>query len=728
MLGAVVRFLLKIIYRVDLRGRENYESAGERIFILYNPGSIIDTLLIDCLLPERVTLIADSAFAHKWWMRPVRALIRIAFIDFSSPMATLAMIRTLERDKRCMLFHSGQVSNDAHFFKALQAASFMAEKAGADILPVRIDGATRSIFSYARHRSRRRWFPRITVTVLPPQRPDFPDNLAPRERHHRMGLHMYNLMTELEYRSSVPPCNIMQLLMDRVAQAGRKFPIAEDQDRNVLTYGKLITNACVLGRAFRHLFRGEDRIGFLLPTSLPGLVAFFALLSGGFVPAMLNFTAGSSAVVSCCRTVQLSFVLTSRKFLKLADLGALEQALKDAGLHLVYLEDVAKKLSLGEKLGGLLASWLRIAPSCPDTDAAAIMFTSGTEGMPKAVFLSHRSINANRQQALSLLTIGSGDKLFNCLPMFHAFGLGICTLLPVLAGVRVFLYPSPLHYRIVPQLFYESQSTIICGTDTFCAGYSRYGRPYDFCHARLVIIGAEKMRESTQQTWMEKYGLELYEGYGATEAAPLLAVNTLANKRAGSVGRLIPGVEYRLQEVPGITEEKTGVLWVRGDNIMMGYMRSTEPGVLEPPSCPEFAVKDAEGHVLDDGSGWYDTGDIVHIDEDGFVFIRGRAKRFAKIGGEMVSLAAVEEALKEIWPDSPLGVVTIPDPKKGEQIALVIAAENVTTSRIAAHFASRGLSPLWTPKRIVCVKQVPLLGSGKFDYRTARELVEKKKG
>ena len=177
--------------------------------------------------------------------------------------------------------------------------------------------------------------------------------------------------------------------------------------------------------------------------------------------------------------------------------------------------------------------------------------------------------------------------------------------------------------------------------------------------------------------------------------------------------------------MPGITEENTGVLWVKGDNVMLGYMRSAAPGVLEPPVDEALAERFALTGEGDDGSGWNETGDIVHMDEDGFIFIRGRAKRFAKIGGEMVSLAAVEDALKEIWPESVLGVVAIPDPRKGEQLALVIDAEDVTTSRIAAHFASRGLSPLWTPKRIVSVKQAPLLGSGKFDYRKARELAEK---
>ena len=726
MFGFIVRHLLRLIYRVELRGREHYDAAGPRTLILYNPGSIIDPLLLAALLPDRIALLADRALEHKWWMRPVCALTDTQFFDFSSPAATVSLVHALARNGRCMVFHSGSLGNDPRYTRILEAAGVIAEKASAMLLPVRIDGAISSMFSYSRHKGRRRWFPRITVSVLEPQKFHPVQGLPPRERRRRMGERLYDIMTELEYRSGMDRRNIMQVLMDAVALSGRRFPIAEDQDRHVLTYGALLLKLSVLGRAFRRLFRGEKRVGFLLPTSLPGLGAFFGLHSAGFVPAMLNFTSGISAVLSCCSTVQLSHVLTSRRFLAMADLTAMEQALKDAGLTLVYLEDVAKNLTLSDKLFGALGAWMRSAPSTPGTEPAAVMFTSGTEGVPKAVFLSHINITSNRYQALSMLTVGAGDKLFNCLPMFHAFGLGICTLLPVLAGVRVFLYPSPLHYRIVPRLFYESQSTIICGPDTFCAGYARYGRPYDFCHARLVIIGAEKMRESTRSVWLEKFGVDLFEGYGATETSPLIAVNTPAYRRAGSVGRIVPGLAFRLRPVPGIDEENTGVLWVKGDNVMLGYMRSAAPGVLEPPADEELTAAFAEGATGDDGAGWYDTGDIVHVDEEGFIFIRGRAKRFAKIGGEMVSLAAVEEALREIWPEAVLGVVSIPDPRKGEQLALVIDTDEVTTSRIAAHFASRGLSPLWTPKHIVSVKQAPLLGSGKFDYRKAKELVMEK--
>ncbi len=717
----MVRFFLKCLYRVELRGRDNYAAVGDRVFILNNPGSILDPLIIAAVLPRRITLLADSALRNKWWMRPVKALADIVFLDFSSPTATAAMTRVLRERKCCMVFLSEYLNNTPRLTRILEAASIIACHAGAELLPVIIDGPANSVFSYLRHRARRRLFVRARVSVLPPHKLSFLEGLSPRERRTAMGAKLYSLALELNYRSSLAKGNVLTLLMETAGRSGRKFPIAEDQDRNVLTYGALLTKVCVLGHAFGRIFKGEERVGFLLPTSLAGLVAFFGLHAGGRVPAMLNFTSGIASVLSCCGTIQIRSVLTARKFLKMANLEELEQALKDAGLRMIYLEDVAGELTLSDKVAGLTMARRRKAPRTPGSEPVAVLFTSGTEGVPKAVFLSHDNVVANLHQALTMFTVGAGDKLFNCLPMFHAFGLGICTLLPVLAGIRVFLYPSPLHYRIVPQLFYESQSTIICGTDTFCAGYARYGRPFDFCHARLVIIGAEKMRDSTREDWKRKYGVDPVEGYGATETSPLISVNSPAYTRRSSVGRMVPGLQWRLQPVPGIEEENTGVLWVKGDNVMLGYMRSTAPGELEPPMDDSLLSEDSEDNS--DAMGWYDTGDIVHIDGEGFIFIRGRAKRFAKIGGEMVSLAAVEDALREIWPEAGLGVVAVPDPRKGEQIALVIAAEDASTSRIAAHFASRGISPLWTPKRIVCVKQAPLLGSGKFDYVEARKLI-----
>ena len=716
MLKQTVRALLRLCYRVRVQGMEHDAETGGRTLIVTNPSSLLDALFIASMLPRRMALAVDRRLARRWWMKPFLALSDVVEVDFSSPTSTLALVRALERHHRCMVFHGKRFQNDPDYMRVLEATALIAEKARADLLPVRVDGAAYSRFSYFRHKIPLRWFPRVTLTVLPPQKLEAPRDLPPRERRRRAAVQLYGMMTELLYSSTRIDRSVMQSLADAVRVFGRSHVIAEDQERHTLTYGAMLTKSQALGRSLARAFRGEKRVGFMMPNSLPGLVGFLALHCAEKVPAMINFTAGARPVVSGCRTAELKSVLTSRTFIRLGELEALEKAMKDAGVRMVYLEDIAKVMPLRDKLGGLLAARLLRVPKTPPAEAAVILFTSGTEGMPKAVFLSHRNLAANREQMLCVVNVNAGDRMFNCLPMFHTFGLGIGTLLPLLNGMRVFVYPSPLHYRIVPQLFYESQSTVICGTDTFFAGYARYGRPYDFFNARLVIAGAEKLRESTARLWKEKYGVTMVEGYGATETAPVISVNTPANTRRDSVGRLAPGLRGRVRPVEGIADDggRVGELWVKGDNVMLGYMRAEAPGVLEPPCDPEGGP---------DAPGWYDTGDIVKMDAENFIFIKGRAKRFAKVGGEMISLAAVENALRDLWPDVRLGVVSVPDAKKGEQLALVVEREGVTSGQIATAFASRGLSPLWTPKRILCVKEAPLLGSGKFDYRAAREMV-----
>ena len=720
MLKLPVRLLLRLCFRVRVRGMEHDAETGARTLIVTNPSSLLDGLLIASMLPQPMALAVDRKLARRWWMKPFLLLSDVVEVDFSSPTSTLSLVRALEKYRRCMVFHDRRFHNDPEYMRVLEATALIAEKARADLLPVRLDGAAYSKFSYFRHKVPLRWFPRVTLTVLPPQKLEAPQDLPPRERRRRASVQLYGMMTELLYSSTRTDRNIMQSFTDAVRVFGRSRIIAEDQDRRTLTYGAMLTRARALGMSLAREFRSEQRVGFMMPNSLAGLVGFLALQSARKVPAMINFTAGARPVLSGCRTTELKSILTSRTFIKLGELESLEKAMKDEGLRLVYLEDIAATMPLRDKVGGLLASWLLCAPKTPADEAAVILFTSGTEGMPKAVFLSHRNLAANREQMLCVVNVNAGDRIFNCLPMFHSFGLGIGTILPLVTGIRVIVYPSPLHYRNVPQLFYESQSTVICGTDTFFAGYARYGRPYDFFNARLVIAGAEKLRESTARLWKEKFGVTMVEGYGATETSPVISVNTPANIRAGSVGRLAPGMRCRVRPVEGIDDcgGRVGELWVKGDNVMMGYMRSTAPGVLEPPRDPALDPEE-EGP---EAEGWYDTGDIVEVDAENFIFIKGRAKRFAKVGGEMISLAAVENALRDLWPDVRLGVVSVPDARKGEQLALLVEREGVTSGQIATAFAARGLSPLWTPKRILCVRELPLLGSGKFDYRTAREM------
>jgi acyl-[acyl-carrier-protein]-phospholipid O-acyltransferase/long-chain-fatty-acid--[acyl-carrier-protein] ligase len=281
--------------------------------------------------------------------------------------------------------------------------------------------------------------------------------------------------------------------------------------------------------------------------------------------------------------------------------------------------------------------------------------------------------------------------------------------LPLVSGVQVYLYPSPLHYRTVAELIYGVNATIMFGTDTFLNGYARVAHPYDFRSLRYILAGAEPVKESTRRIYMEKFGLRILEGYGVTETAPALALNTPMFNKFGTVGRILPGMEAKLEKVEGV--EEGGRLLVRGPNVMLGYLKADMPGVLEPPS-----------------EGWHDTGDIVTIDEQGFVTIKGRARRFAKVGGEMISLAAVEALAAELWPNAPSAVVALPDPRKGERLLLVTQQKGATRSEFQAFARAKHASELMLPSEAWVIEKIPLLGSGKVDMVAVAKMVEERAG
>ena len=393
-------------------------------------------------------------------------------------------------------------------------------------------------------------------------------------------------------------------------------------------------------------FAPEGRaIGVMLPTSNGGAVTVLALMSGGRVPAMINFTSGAANVLGACRAAQVDTILTAHAFVDKARLEKLVAAIEKQ-VRIVYLEDIRKTVTFSDKLRGALRAKKPLVQRKPD-DWGVILFTSGTEGVPKGVVLSHRNVLANVAQAEARIDFGRDDRLFMALPAFHSFGFMGGIVLPLISGVPTYLYPSPLHYRTVPELVYGICATYLFGTDTFLAGYARMANPYDFRSLRYIISGGEPVKESTRQIYLEKFGMRILEGYGVTETSPVLAMNTPMFNKFGTVGRLMPGIEARIDPVEGV-DEGAGRLLVKGPNVMLGYLRADQPGVLEPPP-----------------QGWYDTGDIVLIDDQGYVAIKGRAKRFAKVGGEMVSLAAVEMLAAELWPHYVSAVVGGPRRPQG---------------------------------------------------------------
>jgi acyl-[acyl-carrier-protein]-phospholipid O-acyltransferase/long-chain-fatty-acid--[acyl-carrier-protein] ligase len=602
-----------------------------------------------------------------------------------------------------VIFPEGRITVTGSLMKVYDGAGMIADKADAMVVPVRIEGPESTIFSrLTDNQVRRRWFPKITVTILEPVKLTVDPEIKGRKRRQAAGAALYTIMSNLMYRTTPTERTLVEALIAAAKDHGPEWLATEDPVSGQLTYKKLLIGVSVLGRKLMPLAAAGKALGVMLPTSNGAVVTMLAVSSAGRVPAMINFSAGAANIIGACRAAEVDTILTSRVFVEKGRLDHTVAELQKQ-VRIVYLEDVRKTVSKFDKIRGLL-SWKKPLVARKPDDWAVILFTSGTEGLPKGVVLSHHNMLTNVAQVAARIDFGREDRLFNALPVFHSFGFMGGVVLPLISGVPIYLYPSPLHYRTVPELIYGWCATAMFGTDTFLNGYARMANPYDFRSLRYVLAGAEPVKASTRQIYLEKFGLRILEGYGLTETSPVLALNTPMFNKFGSVGRLLPGMEARLEKVEGV--EEGGRLFVRGPNVMLGYLRANNPGVLEPP--PE---------------GWHDSGDIVTIDDQGFITIKGRAKRFAKVGGEMVSLAAVEMLAAELWPNSITAVSAAPDARKGERLIMVTDKHGATRADFMAYARSKHAAELMFPAEVIVLDKLPLLGSGKVDQLAVDKFV-----
>ena len=718
MVALLLRKSLKLFYRVEVKGLEYFNQSSSRTMIVANHTSFLDAALLYCFLPDDISFAIHTRIMNRWFMAPFRPMLKLFVMDPTNPFSLKSLIKYLNENNRVVIFPEGRITKTGALMKIYNGPGLVADKSNADVLPVRIDGAQYTPFSRLRDVVRLRWFPKITLTLLPPRKLKAPAEIRGRNRRKYAGQLLTDIMNEVIFSTSNYKRTLFQSLLDAKNIHGRKHIIAEDIERNPISYQKFIHRALLLGDMLEPHTKQGDYVGILLPNMVNTLVTFFALHSQSRIPAMLNFSSGIKAILSACQTANIKVVYTSRRFVQYAKLDAIIEQLEST-VRIYYLEDIADKISTFRKISSLFvanfpkAAYVnRVGVRDPNTPAV-VLFTSGSEGVPKGVVLSHSNLLANGIQMSTRVDFNAQDKILNALPLFHSFGLTAGTLIPVISGMKVFLYPSPLHYRIIPEVAYDIGATIMFGTNTFLANYGKFAHPYDFYSLRYVFAGAEKLHDTTRQLWNDKFGVRVFEGYGATETSPALSTNTAMDNRKGTVGRLLPGIEYHLDKVNGI--EEGGRLSVKGPNIMLGYLLPENAGKNEstiiPPSCEL-------------GPGWYDTGDIVKFDDDGFLTILGRAKRFAKIAGEMVSLAAVEEFFSLNWRNKNHAIVAIPDARKGEQLVLVSEQPDLTRKIIADKMKAAGINELSIPRVIHYIKKLPLLGSGKPDFVAIKKIVD----
>nr|WP_319486150.1 acyl-[ACP]--phospholipid O-acyltransferase [uncultured Cohaesibacter sp.] len=703
----LVNILFRTFSRLEVEGRENLDKAGKSPILAFNHVSFLDGPLAMAITEEEPIFAIDAKTAETWWMHPFMRFFKFLVLEPSQPIATEAVVDALQSGNSLVIFPEGRVSATGGLMKVYDVAAMAAEMTGSKVVPIRIDGLERSYSTAIEPGNvRRQFFPKVKVTILEPVELDVPPSFKGRRRRMAAGASLQRVMSELVLRTTNVDMTVLENVIKVAHGVGMRRVTLEDPFSGKMTYGRLLTAARVLGTHFARDFAADERVGVLLPNANGTAAVILGLMSAGKVPAMLNFSTGVANMISSCRTAQLNKVLTSRSFI---EQGKLEDMVEKLSEHveIVWVDDLKEKTGWREKLSGLVNRSRPLVNRRAD-DPAFILFTSGSEGLPKGVVLTHRNLLANIAQAAAAIDFNMGDVAFNVLPMFHCFGLTVGTILPLIHAIPVYLYPSPLHYRVIPELVYGTNATLFFGTDTFLNGYARTAHPFDFRSVRYCISGAEAVKAPTRELFMQRFGVRLLEGYGVTETAPVIAVNTPIFNKVGTVGKALPGVKTKLGPVPGLKEG--GRLLIKGDNVMAGYLSADNPGELIPPP-----------------DGWHDTGDIVTIDEEGYIKIIGRAKRFADIAGEKVSLAAVEVVAFDLWPDFLSAAARLPDAKKGERIVLVTNNPDADLSTFSRFAKGRGEADILVPAELI-IGEVPVLATGKVDLASVQKWVEEIKG
>src|SRR5256884_8963494 len=628
----LLRLLVRWLFRFGAYNEAVLTAPGP-VLLIPTHQTLIDWLFVGVCLDEDWKFVVSSVAAQTSWLHRKISINRRTFlIDSTSPYSLKRIAEYLQAGGRLVLFAEGRLSRTGSLMKLFDGTGFLLHKTRAKVITCYLRGVDRQRLTV--HRNLKQWFPRVTAhfseLLLPPKLENVTTSQARNALTNWLRDQMVSQQFVIEMQQG--PRTVLAAAAE-TARFRPRFVLLEATTRQGLAFRGLMVGVDLMARQWRAMLGsdGYERIGVLLPNISATPTVLLSLWVEKKVPAVLNYSTGAATMLACAQLAGLKRIITSRVFLERTKLNV--DSFVKTGIELIYLEDARQNISGAQNCLMLV----RHTPHTPrfthhtrPDDTAVILFTSGSEGVPKGVELTQTNLIANIRQLLLVTDIQDNDRIFNAMPLFHSFGLTIGTLLPLVRGVYVFIYPSPLHYRAVPTIFYDRDCTIMIGTNSFLNGYARKAHPYDFRSLRYMFAGAEKVQEATANLWSRRFGVRILEGYGATECSPCVSLNTRSEAKYGSAGKLLPHVEYRLEPVEGVTDG--GRLLVRGPNVMKGY--------VNPEANAQFKAL----------GGWYDTGDIVSVDAERFVTILGRLKRFAKVSGEMGSLTAVEDALAGAFP------------------------------------------------------------------------------
>lgn len=708
MIANILRFLCRIVFRVQVNGLENVPEQ-DKLLIVANHESFLDGLLLGLFIPKRATFVVHTGVLKRWLFRKFLSLTPHVAVNPASPMAIKKVVKRLKAGENVVIFPEGRITVTGALMKVYDGPGFIAAKTGVTILPVRVEGAAQSYFGRLSKDHPRKLLPKVTLTVLPITDIDIPREvdgamISNKQRRRIAGEKLRSIMQHLLFETHKKR-TFFQAFLEAKDVYGRRTKIIEDINEVEENYHQVLKKSLALGRIACKVSEENEAVGVLMPNVTNTMALILGMTAFKRVPAMLNYTAGTAGIQNACIAADVKTIITARQFIEKAKLEEVVEKLD--GLNIIYLEDMKKQFSLMDKLwllGFALPFPTLAVKKASYEDIAVILFTSGSEGKPKGVVHSHKSILANIAQIMSTLEFNPTDKFMMVLPVFHSFGFTGC-LLPLINGIKVLIFPSPLLYKVIPEVIYDRGCTVLFATSTFLANYAKFAHPYDFYKLRYVVAGAERLNDAVRTTYHEKFGIRILEGYGTTECAPVVSANTPMNNRNGSVGQLMPGIEHKLEPVDGI--ELGGLLHVKGDNIMMGYYLYDAPAELVAPK-----------------DGWYETGDIVEVDAQGYLHIKGRAKRFAKVAGEMVSLEVVEKIAQTAAPEYKHAATTKEDIQRGENIILFTTDPTLKREDLQVVSKNLGAPEIAVARKVIQIDEIPLLGTGKTDYMSLKKIAE----
>jgi acyl-[acyl-carrier-protein]-phospholipid O-acyltransferase/long-chain-fatty-acid--[acyl-carrier-protein] ligase len=511
----------------------------------------------------------------------------------------------------------------------------------------------------------------------------------------------------MKFASNFSYKTIFESLIDGLSLVGRRKEILDDINRQPIRLGRFLGAVFAFVHKISKQTKNKEYVGIIAANTKTMMEIFFALSALNRIPAMINFTDTKENILYNLKNVGITKVYTSKRFIQASKLQQLIEYLKENKIDVIYAEDIKDSLTMFDKLSAYVKSFFpktyykNICSTFDVFSPAVILFTSAFKGKSKAVVLSHKNIQASRAQLSSVMDFGISDSFFNAMPIFSSLGLIAGTLLPLLRGIKVFLYHSPLHYKMVSELVYDTDSTVLLGTDTFLNGYAQNAHPYDFYAIRYVIAGIEKLKEETIQIWEENFGKRIFEAYGTTETASTISINTPMYFKEYSVGRLLPSVECKLESTTAFVGSSH--LLVKGPNVANCYI--------------------VNKHLIskkEDGE-WFDTGDIVEIDRDGFVFMKGKSKRFTKVDGETISLTELEFNISNIWKESKNAVLSVQNNRKKE-IVLFTTNQSATLEQLEKEVQDQKIDNFVLPNKIIVVEKIPIIGTGATDYTKLTEM------